>query len=221
VHTHRVRLFLFLLAAIAVLVAMYVLYSASATLQQLDIIEAERDTWQRPSDVIAELNLHAGSVVADVGSGSGYFALKLAPIAGRSGKVLAVDLRRLSLSFLWIRAAIRGLHNVRVISGDLDDPHLAPESVDAVLIANTYHEFGNPEQMVEHLFRTLRTGGRMVILDRGGPIEQISAQEHAHGIEIESVRHNLEKHGFRTITQADAFIDRATEGRWWLLVANK
>src|SRR5215472_13901894 len=104
-HKH-LRLFLFLAGAIGVFASMYVLYSAVATLRDLDVVEIQRDTWQRPSDVIAALDLQEGSVVADLGSGAGYFTLKLSPIVGPSGKVVAVDLRKLSLSFLWIRAAM-------------------------------------------------------------------------------------------------------------------
>lgn len=221
-YSHRARLFLFLFAAIAVFGAMYVLYSAVATLGQLDVVEAQRDTWQRPSDVIAELNLHEGSVVADLGSGAGYFTLKLSPIVGPTGKVLAVDLRKLSLSFLWIRAAIRRPHNIHVVVGDPDDPHLASESVDAVLIANAYHEFANPGRMLEHVFQSLRPGGRVLILDRSAPIEHTSVeQEHAHGIGIDAVLRDLEQHGFRILRQADPFIDRSAEDRWWFLVAIK
>ena len=98
---HRIRLVLFLLSAIVVFTAMYVLYSAIGTLRQLEEVESERDQWQRPGEVLQALALQPGNVVADLGSGAGYFALKLSPIVGKKGQVLAVDIRKLSLSFLW------------------------------------------------------------------------------------------------------------------------
>ena len=52
-------------------------YQAVRTLQQLTAIEAERDQWQRAPEIISSLNLKPDSIVVDLGSGSGYFALKL------------------------------------------------------------------------------------------------------------------------------------------------
>jgi len=67
------------------------------------------------------------------------FALKLSALVGARGAVLAVDVRRESLAFLWIRRFIRDARNVRVILGTPDDPRLPVGAADAVLIANTYH----------------------------------------------------------------------------------
>src|SRR5258708_1255568 len=136
------------------------------TLQTLTAVEAERDQWQRPADVIRALDLKSGSVVVDLGSGAGYFTLKLSDVAGPSGKVIAVDLRRFSLLFLHIRALLQGKHNIQIILGDPDDPHLPAGKVDSVLIANTYHELTAPQSILRHLSKALRPGGRLVVVDR-------------------------------------------------------
>src|SRR6185295_6794469 len=104
------------------------------TLNRLDAVESERDQWQRPADVLRALDLRPGNTVVDLGSGAGYFALKLSPVVGERGQVLAVDLRKLSLFFLWTRALLRGQHNVHVIVGKEDNPRLPAGAVDAVLI---------------------------------------------------------------------------------------
>ena len=80
-------------------------------------VEAERDSWQRPADVLQALELRKGAVVADLGSGVGYFALKLAERVGRGGRVLAVDVRRFPLVFLRVRALLRGLRNLEAVRG--------------------------------------------------------------------------------------------------------
>src|SRR6516162_4875641 len=129
-----VRLALFVLCALAVLIGSNVVYQALTTLKQLDVIEAERDQWQRPLEVIQALNLKDGDSVVDLGCGSGYFSLKLSDPVGRNGKVIAEDIRRLSLTFLWMRAVRKGKPNVSVHLGDIDDPRLYPGSVNAVLI---------------------------------------------------------------------------------------
>src|SRR5262245_15298003 len=93
------------------------------TVQQLNAIEADRDRWQRPADIIQSLNLKDGSVVVDLGSGAGYFALKLSDAVGSKGRVIAVDLRKLSLLFLRIRGFLKRNHNIEIIVGDVIDPH--------------------------------------------------------------------------------------------------
>src|ERR1700688_1876335 len=158
------RLALFLVCAILIFLALNTLYAFTSTLNRLDAVEAQRDQWQRPSDVLRALDLQPGNTVVDLGSGAGYFALKLSPAVGQQGRVLAVDLRKLSLFFLWTRALLRGQRNIHVIVGEEDDPRLPTGSVDAVLICNTYHEFSNPELMLNHVFRSLRRGGHLVVV---------------------------------------------------------
>ena len=51
------------------------------------MVEADRDRWQRPSDVLQALDLHEGNVAVDLGSGAGYFALRAAAVVGQRGEV--------------------------------------------------------------------------------------------------------------------------------------
>jgi ubiquinone/menaquinone biosynthesis C-methylase UbiE len=214
---HGSRLVLFLLSAIVVFTMMYVLYSAIGTLRQLDVVESERDQWQRPAEVLQALDLRPGNVVVDLGSGAGYFALKLSPIVGTEGQVLAVDIRKLSLSFLWIRALLSQKRNIRVVLSDEDDPRLPPGAVDAVLIANTFHELRDPKVMLGHVSRSLRPGGRLVIIDRGP--RQRGA--HAHEMDRAFVETEVQQAGFEIVNSQDHFIDRSGDDPWWLTVARK
>lgn len=214
---HRTRLVLFLLSAAVIVATMYVLYSAIDTLRQLEVIESERDQWQRPAEVLQALDLRPGNVVVDLGSGAGYFALKLAPIVGKQGQVLAVDIRKLSLSFLWVRAHLSQKGNIRVVLSDEYDPHLPSGAVDAVLIANAFHELRDPKVMLGHVARSLRPGGRLVIVDRS-PRQSIP---HAHEVEGSSVKTELQEAGFEIVQSQDRFIDRLGDNPWWLTVAHK
>ena len=214
---------IFLAGVLVCLILLNTLYKGINTIDRLDVVESERDQWQRPSDVIAALKLKEGNVVADVGSGAGYFALKLSRTVGRSGKVLAVDLRKLSLLFLWIRAFSRSEHNVRILVGDPDDPRLPAGIVDAVLIANTYHEFAHPERMLDYTLRSLRWGGRLVVLDRSLAAPNSGEEEEAHHHELppELVDSQLRQKGLEILQRQDRFIVRASEEQWWLIVACK
>lgn len=212
------RVALFLVCAILIFLAFNTLYSFTNTLHQLDLVEAERDQWQRPLKVLQGLNLREGNTVADLGSGAGYFTLKLSSAVSKHGQVLAVDLRRMSLFFLWTRAILRGQRNIYVIVGEEDNPRLPTGSVDAVLICNTYHEFGDPEQMLSHIFLALRPGGHAVVVDRAPRSNEV---EHPHEMPLAGVADALRKMGFEIASQEDHFIDRPGDDSWWLLVARK
>lgn len=212
------RLALFLVCAILILLALNTLYSFASTLTRLDTVEWERDRWQRPWDVLRGLDVRPGNTVVDLGSGAGYFALKLSPAVGQRGQVLAVDLRRLSLFFLWTRSLLRGQHNVQVIVGDEDDPHLPAGAVDAVLICNTYHEFSNPGLILNRVFQSLRPGGRLVVADR---TVHVTEAQHAHEVPLGVVEGELQSQGFEIIGHDDSFIDRRGDDLWWLVIARR
>ena len=191
-----------------------VAFQGIRTLQTLTRVEAERDQWQRPADVIRSLNLKDGSIVADLGSGAGYFTLKLSSVAGANGEVIAVDLRRFSLFFLRVRALLQGKHNIQIILGDPDDPHLPAGKIDSVLIANTYHELTARQSILRHLSQAIHKGGRLVVVDRSGG-------EAHHEISPEEVEMDLRREGFEITSRVDFFIQRPGEDSWWLIVATR
>jgi ubiquinone/menaquinone biosynthesis C-methylase UbiE len=213
---------LFLFSAILILFTFSTLSSISNTLNRLNVVEAERDRWQRPSDVLRSLSVSEGSVVVDLGSGAGYFTVRLAPVVGRRGEVIAVDLRRPSVFFLRIRALLRNQHNISIIVGTPDDPHLPAGRIDAVLISNTYHEFTNPRLMLDHTWRALRFGGRLVVIDRSQTSRHSGEdQSYRHELPPEVVVNQLHLKGFEILERQDRFIDRPTGELWWLIVAKK
>jgi SAM-dependent methyltransferase len=120
---------------------------------------------------------------------------------------------------------VRSPRNVRIIVGDADNPHLPTGVADAVLIANTYHEFRNPELMLDHTLRALRPGGRLVIVDRGPRALKTKSQENgSHGhyeLPLADVEDIVRRMGFEIIRREDRFIDRPLDDPWWLLAARK
>ena len=230
---YGVRVVLFFVLVVIVAAALFLIYQFTQTLYQLHIAEGERDHWQRPDDVVDSLKLKDGDTVADVGCGVGYFTLKLAPKVAEHGSVLAEDILDKSLAFLWIRAFLHHQSNIRVIHGDLDDPHLLKGGVDAVLIANSYHEFTKPLAILDHTFRALRSEGRLVVLDRGprsyrGESREIQMQRYQIAASI--VEDEIRQRGFEVISRDDRFIDRPASERpgdrpddhiWWLIVARR
>ncbi|MEQ1730624.1 MAG: methyltransferase domain-containing protein [Vicinamibacterales bacterium] len=189
---------------------------AVRTLRILEAVERDRDRWQRPEQVLAALDLHAGQRVVDLGAGAGYFSLKIAPRVQPGGEVLAVDLRRESLAFLWIRAQLRRARSVHPIVGAEDDPRLPAGAIDGVLIANTFHELTEPGAILTRLFAMMRPGGRLVIVERGRRAESDADRGH-HQSSADDVARAVAGVGFRKQLRDDAFIEPPGDDVWWLL----
>jgi ubiquinone/menaquinone biosynthesis C-methylase UbiE len=198
-------------------------YSALNTLSRLDQVEAVRDQWQRPAEVVQALEIKPADVVADVGCGSGYFALKLSPAAGKDGRVLAEDIRRLPLSFLWFRAILKHDANISVIHGEPTDPHLPSQQVNEILIANTYHELADSQAILRDVRQALVSGGRLVVLDRSPRASHDGAPALAeHEIPAEQVENDLRRAQFQILGVENEFIQRDPDDEsWWLIVARK
>jgi ubiquinone/menaquinone biosynthesis C-methylase UbiE len=222
---YRLKLGLFLLCAVAILFTFNTAYQGLNTLSRLNAIEAERDLWQRPSDIIQALDLKPGNVVVDLGCGSGYFTLRLSPAVGNRGKVLAEDIRRLPLIFLWLRTFQRRPQNVSIVHGDPGNPHLPSQIVNAVLIANTYHEFTDSQAILVHVVQSLMSGGRLVVVDREPrPVlpGSTGTQGELHEITAQQVESELHRAGLEVVSRQDQFIQGDPYGEnWWLITARK
>ena len=96
--------------------------------------------------------------------------------------------------------------------------------LDAVLICNTYHEFRNPELILDHTLRSLRPGGRLVILDRGPRTLKSKSGESGpdgHELALVDVEDAVQRRGFEIVRRVNPFIDKTGDELWWLLVARK
>jgi ubiquinone/menaquinone biosynthesis C-methylase UbiE len=220
---YRLKLLLFFLCALVIFFLLNTGYSALNTISRLDQVEAERDQWQRPSEVLHALDIKPGDLVVDLGCGSGYFALRLSPQAGKDGRVLAEDIRRLPLVFLWFRTILKNQRNITVIHGDVTDPQLPPGRVNEVLIANTYHELTDSQAILRHVRESLISSGRLVVVDRTPKPSDIRAAPLAeHEISAEQVEKELRRAQFEIVTLENNFIDKDPDNEsWWLIVARK
>jgi SAM-dependent methyltransferase len=142
----------------------------------------DRDTWQKPDDVIAALALEPTMIVADIGAGTGYFTVRLARALPR-GQVVATDIEPDMVRYLGERARREQLPNVRAQLAGPADPMLAPASVDRVLVVDVWHHVADRKRYAAGLARALRPGGLVAIVDftaeatRGPPREHRLAPE--------------------------------------------
>jgi ubiquinone/menaquinone biosynthesis C-methylase UbiE len=142
--------------------------------EELGVLEGpDRDAWQKPDLIMDALGIGEGSVVADVGAGGGWFTVRLARRVGPNGTVFAQDLQPQMLEAIKRRVGREGLRNVDYVQGSLDDPRLPPGRLDAVLIVDAYHELANPIELLRNVSASLKTTGRIGIVDYtlegGGP----------------------------------------------------
>jgi ubiquinone/menaquinone biosynthesis C-methylase UbiE len=129
-----------------------------------------RDEWQHPDRVLNTMGIRAGSVVADVGCGRGYFTFKFAERVGASGKVYAVDIDEDDLDSIRREAARQHLAQIQTVLGAPDNPRLPEGTLDAVLVMNAYHEFREPLAMLAGIYRALKPGGILALIDGAAPI---------------------------------------------------
>lgn len=140
------------------------LHSApTAYMASLD--DPARDAWQKPHEVVMALDLKPGMVVADIGAGSGYFALRFARHVGDTGAVLAVDVSQPMLDAVRTRAQAASLGTVRTILARPDDPLLPDAGVDVVFTCDTWHHIEQRPAYLAKVRRALKPGGRFVIVD--------------------------------------------------------
>jgi predicted methyltransferase len=182
---------------------------------------ASRDRWQRPQEVMDELGLAAGSAVADIGAGRGYFTLRLAERVGASGKVYAVDIDENDLRRLGNRAREQGHLQVVIVPSAANDPRLDAASVDAILVVNAYHEMRDYDAMLQGMFRALRPGGRLAIIDEDSePGKPRSSYHSSHEIPESLVREDAERNGFHFLRRPRGF--RNGDGdNWYFLIFEK
>jgi ubiquinone/menaquinone biosynthesis C-methylase UbiE len=124
-----------------------------------------RDAYQKPDEVLEALALRPGEVVADIGSGSGYFAVRFARAVGDAGRVYAVDVSPDMIRHLNRRLRDASLRNVVTVLSDPDDPLLPDASVDRFVIVDTWHHVEDQPKYLALLKRMLKPGGQVVHID--------------------------------------------------------
>jgi ubiquinone/menaquinone biosynthesis C-methylase UbiE len=126
---------------------------------------AERDQWQKPDEVIKQLNLKPGNVIADIGAGTGYFTRRFALAVGPQGRALGLDVEASMVEHMRQDARKLNLTNYEARVVKPDDSGLEPRSVDVVFFSDTYHHISDRVDYFTKLSKSLKPNGRVVIVD--------------------------------------------------------
>lgn len=164
----------------------------------------DRDAQERSGELIEALAIPAGSALADVGSGTGYFTWRLARAVGPTGSVTAVDIQKRMLELTAEEVNRHNLSNVQYTLSSAREPGLPANSLDMVFVGYAYHEFTDPETMLAALHRALKPNGRLVILEyaKESPIAPASL---LHKMSLSEIRGEIEPTGF-ALTQLLDFL---------------
>lgn len=125
----------------------------------------EREREERTDLLLAALMLKPGSVVADIGAGTGYLSRRMAPLVMPGGKVWAVDVQPEMINLLQAGVKRSGLTQIEAKLSAVDDVKLPASSVDLAIMVDVYHELAYPYEVMASLLKALKPGGRLVFVE--------------------------------------------------------
>lgn len=158
-----------------------------------------------PENLLRAVPLEPGMVVADFGSGNGYYSVAAGSMVGKKGQIFAIDILGDSLSQTATLANLVGLHNISTKLSDLEKLRgstLPDTSCDLVIISSLFHQADNKDNITREAYRVLKTGGRVLVVEWqadatfGPPIVDRMSKE--------TVAKFLEKSSFRPVKELPA-----------------
>lgn len=134
--------------------------------------EDARDRVGEAEEVMRLAEIEPGMSVADIGAGEGYYTVRLSPLVGRRGRVLAEDIVAETRDQLAQRVQREGLDNVAVKLGKPADPMLPSGSFDRILLVHMYHEVTEPYEFLWNLREGLKPDGMVILVDSDRPVKR-------------------------------------------------
>ena len=156
---------------------------------------SDRVATEKPDDVVKNFQLKPTDIVADIGAGTGYFTFRIGPVV-KNGKVFAVDIQPEMLALMETKKNALRMDNVVMVQGAEKDTNLPADSIDLAFMVDAYHEFSYPREMMQSIVKSLKPGGRVVLIeyraeDPDVPIKRV------HKMTVAQVRKELEAVGLR------------------------
>lgn len=159
------------------------------------LVRSEREDEEQPDVALDAIGIAKGSTVADVGAGAGYFTWRLAERVGPSGKVYGNDIEPKMLELLRNNMRERKITNVEPVLGAIDDPKLPRQALDLVLLVDVYHEFSEPQKMLQRIRESLKPDGRLVLLEYRAEDPNVPIRPE-HKMTVDQVKAELIPEGF-------------------------
>jgi predicted methyltransferase len=169
----------------------------------------ERDTVQKPGKLVREMGVKPGMTVADIGTGIGYMLPALSHAVGAEGKVIAEDIFDDFLAGAKQRVQEGKLENVTFVKGTDTDPNLPAGQVDLAMALDVYHHFDYPDKMLASIMKSLKPGGRLVIVEyykRPEAMPNGRAMTHIR-LDMPDVIKEVEANGFHLVAEKETILN--------------
>jgi ubiquinone/menaquinone biosynthesis C-methylase UbiE len=141
--------------------------------------------------------------VADIGAGGGYYTVRLSPMVGPKGRVLAEDIVPATIRALGQRIQRERLDNVAIKLGEPDDPQLPAGSLDRIFMIHMYHEIERPSEFLWHMRAALKSDGRVIVVDADRPTNQHGTPQRLLVCEFNAVGYALTR--FERLPESESY----------------
>ncbi len=183
-------------------------YCCLVTLAQAEALEIDR--------IVEVLDIREGAVVADVGAGKGFWSVALARRIGKTGRAYSTEIHPELLRGIEKKVVSAELDNVTVIEGTATDTKLPEQCCDAILLRIVYHHFTNPHDIDQSMFKSLRPGGLILVIDfepgaPGAPTRTLAGvpeERGGHGTPRDQLIEEMTTNGFEVVRRIDDWSPR-------------
>jgi ubiquinone/menaquinone biosynthesis C-methylase UbiE len=165
--------------------------------------EDARDSVGEFETVVKLAGVAPGMTVADVGAGEGYYTVRLAPLVGAKGRVLAQDIVPETRDSLARRVQRERLDNVGVKLGEPNNPKLPEASFDRVFLIHMYHEIERPSEFLWNLRPALKKNGSVIVVDADRPTDRHGTPPKLLVCEFASVGYELSR--FERLPESESY----------------
>lgn len=173
----------------------------------------KREQWERTTQFLKAFKLKKGTVIADIGSGPGYFTYRFSHMVGDQGKVYAIDTVRQHLEYVDHFREKFGMHNITTVHTDGKSIGLAGKKVDVAFLCSLYHNiYGMAtlkarEQFLQSLKDALKDDGLLYLVDNG-LVEPGTLPYHGPYVAKELIITQLDQYGFELVDQYQPIAQR-------------
>jgi ubiquinone/menaquinone biosynthesis C-methylase UbiE len=176
--------------------------SCVATATLLFALSADAAASDEMARLAKLMNWKPGTIVADIGAGDGTFSFAALEHIGQSGKIFATEIDKEKLAKLREEIRKRDLKNVEIVESGEAQTNLPASCCDAIFLRRVYHHLTKPQEFDASLLRSLRSGGRLAIIDfpphpEYGKVAGVPKDREDHGINQKILIDELTKAGFQ------------------------
>jgi precorrin-6B methylase 2 len=168
-----------------------------------------REEWEKTSKIINDLHLKSGQIVADIGSGPGYYSSKFSQLVGEKGHIYAIDTVQEHLNYIDNYTKEQNIKNIKTVKTEGDTIALTSEQkIDVAFMCSLYHniyamsKLDERNQFVESISKALNKDGRLIVVDNA-MVEESKLPYHGPYIAKQLVVAQLKYFGFRLVRETE------------------